>query len=352
MEPTPTQRIARIILAVLLVLLGAWTLRNYLAALVWAGVLAIAVWPLFERARRRWPPGRHNIRLPLLFTLAIGLLFLVPLVLIALRAATELHQVFDWLQQARNQGLPVPDWVQHLPVGAGPASQWWQDHLSSPDAARQTLKQAGRAQLLDYSRHFGEQLVHRAILFGFTLLTLFFLFRDGRTLVEQLRTASHKVLGPHGERIGQQIIASIHGTVDGLVLVGLGEGLLLGIAYVIVGVPQAVLLGAVTALAATIPFGAVAAYLLAAVVLLAAGSSGAAIFIAVLGSVVVFVADHFVRPALIGGSTHLPFLFVLLGILGGLETLGLLGLFLGPALMAVLVLLWREWTSRSPQSGL
>ena len=71
-----------------------------------------------------------------------------------------------------------------------------------------------------------------------------------------------------------------------------------------------------------------------------------AIIIGVLGFVVTFVADHFIRPTLIGSATRLPFLWVLLGILGGVETWGLLGLFLGPAIMAALMLLWREWAGR------
>ena len=71
----------------------------------------------------------------------------------------------------------------------------------------------------------------------------------------------------------------------------------------------------------------------------------AAVVVVVAGLVVTFVADHFVRPALIGGATRLPFLWVLLGILGGVESFGLLGLFLGPAVMAALVLLWREYTA-------
>ena len=66
-----------------------------------------------------------------------------------------------------------------------------------------------------------------------------------------------------------------------------------------------------------------------------------------VGFAVTFAADHFVRPALIGGATKLPFLWVLLGILGGVETFGLIGLFLGPAAMAVLILLWREWVGGS-----
>ena len=93
-----------------------------------------------------------------------------------------------------------------------------------------------------------------------------------------------------------------------------------------------------------IPFGAALAIAIAALLLVAAGSVKAAIVVAVAGFVVTFVADHFVRPALIGGTTKLPFLWVLLGILGGVETFGLLGLFVGPAVMAALVLLWREFT--------
>ncbi len=105
------------------------------------------------------------------------------------------------------------------------------------------------------------------------------------------------------------------------------------------------LLGAFTALAAMIPFGAPVAFGLAALLAAAQGGVTAAIVVAVAGLVVTFVADHFVRPVLIGGATRLPFLWVLLGILGGVESFGLLGLFLGPAVMAALVLLWREYTA-------
>jgi predicted PurR-regulated permease PerM len=78
--------------------------------------------------------------------------------------------------------------------------------------------------------------------------------------------------------------------------------------------------------------------------LLGAGQMTAAIGLGIYGAVLVFIADHFVRPVLIGGAVRLPFLWVLLSILGGLESLGLIGLFLGPAVLAVLISLWRDWT--------
>ena len=109
-------------------------------------------------------------------------------------------------------------------------------------------------------------------------------------------------------------------------------------------VTWAELLGFLTGIAAVIPGAAPVIIALAAGLVLAAGKTVPAIALLVIGLAFIFIADHTVRPALIGGATKLPFLWVLLGILGGVETFGLLGLFLGPAVMAALILLWREWT--------
>ncbi len=344
-ETTRSQRIARAALAIGLAGLGLWTLQSFLPALVWAAIFAIAIWPSYERAQRRWPPGKHNILLPACFTAAVALVFIIPLAILAVQLAREAHSLFDWVDNAQNNGVPVPDWVSHLPYAGPQAAGWWQDNLSDPDSAQDLLKRMSRGEVVAFSRHIGSQLVHRIVLFGFTLLTLFFLFRDGPRLTEQMLRASHRAFGSRGERLARQVIASVHGTVDGLVLVGLGEGLLLGIAYAIAGVSHPTLLGAMTAVAAMIPFGAPLVFGAASLLLLAKGAALAAAIVFAFGLAVVFIADHFIRPVLIGGSTRLPFLWVLFGILGGVETWGLLGLFLGPAIMAALMLLWREWVS-------
>lgn len=338
------QAVARVALAAFLVALGAWTLRRYLPALAWAGVFAIGLWPLYERARRRWPPGRHNVLLPAAFTAAVALVFLIPLALVAIQAGHEVQAARSWMREAQTAGMPVPGWVPGLPFLGSRAAAWWQANLGEPQGSAELLRRLDHGQAMTAGRTFGGAVLHRAVLFGFTLLTLFFLFRDGLVVRDQMLTASCRAFGPHGERIGRQVIASVRGTVDGLVLVGLGEGALLGIAYAVAGVPHPVLLGALTAVAAMVPFGVLLAFGLAALLLLAKGATAAAAAVFGFGLVVTFVADHAVRPALIGGATRLPFLWVLLGILGGVETWGLLGLFLGPAIMAALILLWREWT--------
>jgi predicted PurR-regulated permease PerM len=346
--PKPVSRpqlFARVALAAVLGGLGLWALHAFLPALAWAGVLAIAVWPLYRWAHGRWPPGPHNLLLPIGFTLAVALVFIVPLGFVAAQVAGEVHSVVLWIDTAAKSGIPPPDVLANLPLAGPRLAAWWRENLADPGAAAELLRHVNRSDLLLSGRAVGAEVAHRIILFGFTLLTLFFLFRDGASLAKQMRRASQRAFGPAGERVGGQIIASVHGTVDGLVLVGLGEGLLLGFAYAIAGVPHPTLFGGLTMVAAMVPFGALLVFGTAALLLVAQGAMAAAIAVVVTGSVVVFVADHFVRPMLIGGATRLPFLWVLLGILGGVENWGLLGLFLGPAIMAALMLLWREWTA-------
>ncbi len=340
--PPAWQRAARVLLGVAFVLLGLYVLQGFLRALAWAGVLAVATWPLYERMQARFPPGRHNLLLPGLFTLASTLVVVVPLVVIAFQVAAEARSVAGWLHDAREHGVPLPQALAGLPVFQAQVSGWWAANLATPEGAQGWLGRADQ-ELMGFGRTYGGRVAHGVVNFGFTLLALFFLYREGHGLSRQLLGAANSLFGPAGERVGRQMVASVHGTVDGLVLVGLGVGLLLGVGYAIAGVPHPALLGGLTAGAAMVPMAAWVVLLLACLLALAAGKAVAAAALGVFGVVVIFSADHFVRPVLIGGATHLPFIWVLLGILGGVETFGLLGLFLGPAIMAALILLWREW---------
>lgn len=334
-------RIARLTLILLLALLGLWIIHGFLPALAWAVVLAVAIDPLVQRIERT-PLGRHRDLTALVFALGVALLVLVPVGFGIAQAAREARDVAGWIVGARLHGVPPPAWIGNLPLGQPEVLHWWQSNLARPDDADHLLRVANGQALVAHSRLIGVGLLHRVVTFAFTLLTLFFLIRGRESIIAQFRTASARLLGPAGERIGHQALLSVRGTIDGLVLVGLGEGAVMAIVYLLLGVPHPILLGVATAIAAMIPFGALLMFVIAALVLLAQGAAGYAIAVIVIGLAVVFVADHFIRPVLIGGATELPFLWVLIGILGGVETLGLIGLFVGPAVIAVLVMLWRE----------
>jgi predicted PurR-regulated permease PerM len=347
-ESSSWQPYVRIALATSLIAVGLWILFDFLPALAWAGVLAIALWPLYHRMLRLLPEHSDRIVGPLLGTALIGVVFVAPLVLLGIGLARESHFVTEFVTAARHHGIAVPDWVGQLPLAGPMIANWWRANLSDPAMAEEVIGRVTLHTLTQSARDVGVEVVHRLAIFLITLLTLFFVFRDGGALAERLRQLSDRLIGLRGERIARQMIAAVHGTVNGLVLVGLAEGILLGVVYFAVGLPYPASMGAVTGVAAVIPFAAPVVYTLAGLYLLAIGNRLGAIIIFVFGSVLVFVADHFVRPVLIGGAARLPFLWVLLGILGGLQTMGFLGLFLGPAVMAALVALWREWTDPEP----
>jgi predicted PurR-regulated permease PerM len=130
--------------------------------------------------------------------------------------------------------------------------------------------------------------------------------------------------------------------VAGTVLVALGEGALIGLGYVAAGVPRAFLFAILTVAFAMLPFGAWVVFTIATAVLIAQGAMLAAALLFAFAVVVMLVGDNFVQPALVGNSVRLPFLLAFVGTFGGLETLGLVGLFLGPVIMATLLLVWHE----------
>ncbi|QJU57789.1 AI-2E family transporter [Sphingomonas sp. AP4-R1] len=341
-DPARLHRIAKVVLTIALVAFGLWIGGTFLPALVWAGIIAIAIDPLYRRAEMRWPWAR-DLALPLIGTTLIALLVLVPLAMGAVEAAREAKYLFAWLADAQENGLPEPQWLARVPLFSDQVTAWWHDNLATPEAAGEQFHRLRSKVLIEQSQLLGKGLILRSVIFGFTLMSLFFVLRDRDKIVAQFSRAGERLLGPAGRRLGGQVILSVRGTIDGLVLVGIGEGVAMVVVYVACGVPHPLLFGAVTAVAAMIPFGAAAIFLVTGALLVGQGAVGTAIILFAIGMGVVFVADHFIRPVLIGGATKLPFLFVLIGILGGVEMLGLLGLFVGPATMAVLIMLWRDY---------
>jgi predicted PurR-regulated permease PerM len=340
MEQSSSLRLfGRVFLVAILVLVAVWILRPLLPALAWAGVLALATWPAREWLIRK---GMTTSGAAILLTLLVGILIVGPLIIVAIEMAREAVVVVRTVQELKEIGLGTPSWVLQVPFLGDYVASWWRDHLADPDAAKELLGRAESLDFIHWTRSLGSEAVNRLVILAFTLLTLFFAYRDSPTIASQSRIIADRLFGPSGEHLGEEAIVAIRATVNGLVLVGLAEGAALGFAYAVAGVSHPVLFGFATALLATVPFGATAVFVIACFTLVIQSRITAAVLLFVFATIVVFVADHFVRPALIGASTRLPFLWVLLGIFGGLETFGLIGLFVGPAIMAAVIAIWRE----------
>ena len=331
-------------------------LRIFLPALAWALVVAVATWPLYRRfvlllsGYRHGRSHHHHARRTLaaaIFTLLIGLILVRPLGIAAIRLGHEAFVLVHRAAASAANGVAPPAWVTGLPLVGSYLADWWTANLAQPGAVRDILSHVNDGFVLVWARALGTELLHRLLLFFFTLLTLFFLYRDGAAFARQIAALADRVFGDRGRVLGNHLVAAVRATVNGLVLVGLGEGVAWGIACAVAGLPRPTLIGAISGLLAIIPFGLpIAIFACAAVVMAEEHLITAAALIA-YGFAVVFVADHVIRPALISGAARLPFLWVLLGLLGGLETFGLIGLFLGPAVLAALMTLWREWAAPS-----
>jgi predicted PurR-regulated permease PerM len=326
------------------VALAAYVARDFLVPVLWATILAIATWRLYLRLRRML--GKHNVLAAALATLIVATIFLAPL-MAALREISKLApQAAAYISNANAQGVPAPAILGRIPFAGAALHSWWANTLAQPHGLAQVfsglpvhrLSSAG-----DLLKIYGARAFHGVVHFGFTILCLFFLYLNGLVLRAQIAATGARYLGAERwQRYARNVVLAIKSTVNGLVLVGLGEGVLIGIAYWLTGLPSPIVWAALTAALAIIPFGAPVAYVAAAGLLAASGNTSGAIAIAAWGTVVLFVADHFIRPRLIGEATRMPFLLVLFGILGGVEAFGLVGLFAGPAAMALFITLWRE----------
>ena len=349
--PTRSEFRARLFAAVSLILLGLWILHDFLVPLGWAVILGLATWPLYASLRRPFGARPDSVLPALLLTLAIAALLFGPLTFGLVQLGQETQYLARLLQEAQQNGLPPPEWLSGLPRVGAWAEDIWTRWLGSSAAVRESLRHLLSSGALDYTRSLAAQVLHRYTAAFFTVVALFFVYRNGAAVGRQVLALSDRAFGSDGRRYALHAAKAVRATVNGIVLVALGQGVALGFGYALAGLPHATLLGALTGLVAFVPFAAKLMFLGASLVLFSAGELGAGLGLIGYGLVVILTADNYIRPKLIGDAVKLPFLWTLLGILGGIETFGLLGLFLGPTVMAVLISVWRDsFTDAAPET--
>lgn len=331
-------------LLLLLLLAGVYFFRGFLVPVLAALIIGFASWPLYHKVVARC---HGNTTLAASLAILVVLLVLVVPLSVALHFAIgEASGFVRWLIEANRSGAPVPKWVEALPLVGEQLAAYWRDHLGEPHALGEWI------QLLS-GQHLGNiyrmALTATGDLFGllllvlFMLITLFFVYKDGARIAAQIDLVGEHLLTERWQRFSRVVPATVSATVTGMGLIAMGEGVVLGIAYWIAGVPSPVLLGVVTGFMAMIPGGAPLSFTLVSLYLVGSGHAmaGAALF--AWGSVELFIVDKTLRPRLVGGPVKLPFLPTFFGLVGGVKTMGLVGLFIGPVLMALLVAIWREW---------
>lgn len=334
------RRVAAFAFLVFIFGLTFWVLSPFLASLAWAGILAYATWPFHQWLRDRLP-GRDNLA-ALLMTLAVAATLLLPLLWVMFMVVEDVAVASATLKQLATHGLPpLPAGVRAWPGGEWIAAQY-QRVQADPAWAR---AQIDALELTDFTslKTLVGGVGRNAAKFGLAVFALFFLYRHGDSVLAQFRGVATRWLGEAARGYIQAVGVTVRAVVFGIVLTALAQGLLAGLGYWVAGVSAPALWGMVTALVSLIPFVGPVVWVGLSLGLLAHGETQAALGLFLWGALVVSWVDNLIRPLVISGPTRIPFLLVFLGVLGGLNAFGLIGLFLGPVLLAVSVAIWREW---------
>jgi predicted PurR-regulated permease PerM len=343
--------------AVLLFLLYQFYLMFsvFLIPLTWAALLAIVFYPLHLRLTHLLH-GRNSVA-SFLFTTIVILVVIVPTVLLSLLLASESVAVYqrsrDFLtgDEFTDMMTRLQAWRPAKALGIfGPLLESW-----NIDIAGVAVKAANVVSsfLVSQATDFAKNLASFIVNFFLTTFALFFFFRDGARMVAALRD-----LAPMEPEYKDLILARLYETVaavvQGTMVTAAAQGLLTGVGFFVLGVPFAVFLGCAAAFASLLPLGTSLVWVPVAIYLGVAVSVTRAVILIIWGIVVVGLVDNMLRPLLIGGRAEIPTLLLFFGMLGGLQAYGFLGIFLAPALIAILVAflkIYREQYSAAEETS-
>lgn len=348
--PPPQSRIEQIlqISAIAILVIGCFVvLRPFLAALVWSAIVCFATWPVYWRIEQALR-GRATLA-ALVMTLVLIVLLLFPLVFLGFSLADTVTEVVQNVRAFLEEDFHQPPrWMASVPLFGETLQNYWREFAETSGKLTQTLKSV-LAPAKDYLLKGGLAVGDGILQISLSIFISFFLYRDGQALLAALRSGMQRIVGDRT----QHLLATVGGTVKSVVYGVLGtavvQALLALLGFWVAGVPGAVLLSILTFVLSMVPMGPPLIWVPAAVWLYYRGEVGWAIFLAAYGTFVISSVDNVIKPLLISQGSNLPFVLVFLGVLGGVLAFGVVGLFIGPVLLAVGYGLVREWTAIQEQ---
>ena len=330
-------------LLILIICAGIYFFYGFLVPVLAALVIGFASWPIYKHLLRATGDQRTISATIAIFMITAFLL--VPIGMALNYAIGEISIWIRWLIHINKTGAPVPEWIENFPLVGNSLSEAWGLYLGKPGAIYEVNAVLGSniTSLSKTALAAGGTAFSLILSLIFMMITLFFVYRNGGDIAAQVNKVGEFILPKKWERFSGVIPITISSTVTGMTLIAIGEGIVLGIAYWIAGAPSPITLGVMTGFMALIPGGAPLSFTLVSLYLIGAGTPTAGVALFIWGSIELFIVDKTLRPRLVGGPIKMPFLPTFFGLIGGVKTMGFLGLFLGPVLMALLVAIWREW---------
>lgn len=337
------KNIARITLVTLLALGCFLILRPFIAAILFAAIVCVTTWPL-----HLWLLARLGDRPALassLMTLLLMLVVLVPMIFLAASLADAMPLLVGKLRTFfEHASVTPPDWLRRIPLVGEQLDDYWHKLAENRDELHSLLKQfyePTRKLLTSIVTLTGEGLLQLVLV----LFIAFFFYRDGAALAARLQSGSRSLGGELGGQMLDLTRGTVMGVMVGIVGTAAAQALVALVGFLIAGVPGAMLLSAAIFFLSMVPVGPPLIWGGAAFWLYDQGQTGWAVFMVVWGVAVISSIDNFVKPLLISRTASLPILLIALGVFGGIIAFGFIGIFLGPVLLALGLVLAEKWTT-------
>jgi len=319
-------------------------LRPFFSSLLWAIILVFSTWPLQRQLKAFL--GGHNLSAALLMTLVLAAMLVVPMVLLATALAESAEEIVnrlrDYWETGEGLGEP-PGWLLGWPIIGDLLGDTWRGTVTTTGDLFSALG--------PYLAPFGDAAIRGGLGIGrgvlelvVSVLVAFFIYRDGEHAAGLLQQSVFSVVGERAQHLIEVAAGTVRSVVYGVIGTAMIQGILLFFGLWVAGVPEPFLLATLTFILGLFPVaGSSLVWVPAGIWLLYGGHLFAGVFIMAYGVLIVGAVDNVLKPYLISRGSKLPFLLVFFGILGGVMTFGILGLFLGPVLLALGLALTREW---------
>jgi predicted PurR-regulated permease PerM len=325
-----------------------WIVQPFLVALTWATMIVVATWPLLLRAQA-WLGGRRYLAV-VLMTIALLLILVIPLYLGIDTIVQNADRIADWSKSLTTLAVPAPPaWVEKIPVvGARLAARWQHLAAAAPEEVTARISPYARTLIFWMAGQAGS-IGLLLVQFLLTVSIAAILYANGEAALRGAELFARRLAGPQGENALHLAGRAIRGVALGVVVTAILQSTAAGIGLAIVGVPFAAILTTAIFMLCVAQIGP--GLVLIPAVVWVYSTRGAvwgtgflvwAIFCATF--------DNFLRPMLIRKGADLPLLLIFAGVIGGLVAFGVIGLFIGPVVLAVAYTLLFDWVSQGTPS--
>ncbi len=338
-----TRTTLKILFIFLLIAAGFWTIRPFLTPLIWAVIIAVATWPAMLKVQvflrgKRWAAVT-------VMSLGLLLLLVVPLMLAVTTFIDKSDEIMEWIRSLSSQTIAVPPpWLENIP-GVGPwlADKWQHaGSVSSQEISARLVPYSKKvvAWFISQAGNVGVMILH----FLITVIIAAVLYANGETASRGAVLLARKLADDNGEQTLVLAAKAIRGVALGVVLTALIQTTIAGAGLAIAGVPAYQLLIAIIFLFCIAQIGPVLILVPAVIWMYWSGQTlWGTVLLAF--SLVACTIDNFVRPFLIRKGVELPLLLIFAGVIGGLVAFGIIGLFIGPVVLAVIYTLLQAWVA-------